>query len=57
MRLNKKEVIKLIKEAMTTNLNLHGDRMLEPEEVVFRFLDIGNRFRPIHGFRHNPTRC
>jgi hypothetical protein len=39
MRLNKHEVIKLIKEAMTTNLNLHGDRMLEPEEVIFHYLE------------------
>lgn len=36
---NKEHIIKLIKEAMTTNLNLHGDRMLEPEEVIFHYLN------------------
>ena len=39
MKMNKQEIINLIKEAMTTNLNLHGDRMLEPEEVIFHYLE------------------
>jgi hypothetical protein len=55
MRLNKKEVIKLIKEAMTTNLNLHGDRMLEPEEVVFHYLSKEDLFLPdkVYGLKNN----
>lgn len=35
---NKEHIIKLIKEAMTTNLNLQG-RNLEPEEVIFHYLN------------------
>lgn len=43
------------REAMTTNLNLHGDRMLDPEEVVFHYLNEEGLFLPnkVYGLKNN----